>query len=341
MPHNRWFEARDPDEWDEFVTSHGGSIFHTWDWRNFLAANGALPFYLVYRDGRDGRDGIRGVCPFVIGEGRRFRHLDTPPDSFMAGPIVDGDEAETLEALGSLPESISFSVRGPVVAMHIMCHQERIIRPMTSLGFPHKRKDYGLLMADLRQTPPERIWNDSFEKHDRQAVKYYERRGTEFRFAARETDLADYLALDRGPTWSRYDSPEAFSKLISNLGDNAKVALTTLGDKVDAGILLLCDRSSSTVHLITMKFTRARNIHSAVTYIDWKATQWAAEEGYRYIDFGPWLAAHVVDPAHFASRLKRRFGAAFVPRYKFTVRPSGLVYSVARALNRIALKSRG
>jgi len=287
---------------------------------------------------RDGEGNILAVCPFIGKVGKRFLHLDSLPDSPMAGLLVDTNLKSISEAIESLRKSVKFSPIHPVAAFHIKAHRQEIVRPMISLGFPYK-SDYGLLLADLREVPLEHIWGNGFGKHDRQAVKYYDQRGSGFRFASSESDFADYLALEEGPTWNPHDRPDFLSRMRLNLGDRLKVAVVTIEGRMVAGLIAISDPGSSTVHLATMRYSPVRNIHSPVTYVNWKMIEWALDQGFRFVDFGVWLAAHSVDTTHFAYKLKRRFELSFIPRYEFNLRPSGMAYSVARSINRLVQRT--
>jgi hypothetical protein len=331
MGRGKWSETDDGKEWDDFVARNGGSIFHTWAWRRVLESHDSIPYYLACRND-EGK--IIAVCPFIYKAGTRSLHLDSLPDSPMAGPLVGGEAKTVSELIESLRKSVRFSPFHPVVAFHIKTHRQEIVQPMIALGF-HYKTDYGLLITDLREKPPEHIWNNGFMKHDRQAVKYYDLRGAEFRFASSESDFAGYLGLEEGPTWNPHDRPEFFSRMRSNLGDRSNVAIVTLEGKVIAGLISISDPANSTVHLATMRYSLVRNIHSPVTYVNWKMTSWAVGQGFRYVDFGIWSTEHTVDPNHFAYKLKRRFELDFIPRYEFNVRPSGTAYSMARRINRL------
>lgn len=331
-----WTETKDGEEWDAFVARNAGSFFHTWAWRRVLESHDSLPYYLACRND-EGK--ILAVCPFIYKAGTRSLHLDSLPDSHMAGPLVGAEVKNVSELIESLRKSVRFSPFHPVVAFHIKAHQQEIVQPMVALGFPYKI-DYGLLIADLREKPPEHIWNNGFVKHDRQAVKYYDLQGAEFRFASSESDFAGYLGLEEGPTWNPHDRPEFFSRMRSNLGDRLRVAIVALDGKVIAGLISISDPANSTVHLATMRYTLVRNIHSPVTYINWKTISWAVGQGFRYVDFGVWGTEHTADPNHFSFKVKRRFELDFIPRYEFNVRPSGTAYSIARRINRMMMRTR-
>ena len=340
MKHTEWSKTEDGNEWDDFVVQNGGSIFHSWSWRRVLENNDFIPLYLVCRDA-GGR--TLAVCPFFCRTGRQGRHiremyLESLPESrragiirSMAGPIVDGQRANASEILASLPKSAKSSSFNPVVQMRINVHQQQIIQTMIALGFQYKIK-FEFFILDFHEKIPEHIWSNGFQKHDRQAVKYYEQLGSEFGFARHESEYHDYLALSGGTT-DPNDSADFLSKMRLNLGDRLKIARVTLESKVVAGISILCDPVGPTAHLMIIRYSPVRNIHSPVTYINWKIINWAYEQGFRYVDFGAYHRSS--DPARPSYKLRSRFEVSPVPRYEFALPLSSMYHSVARGTHRV------
>jgi hypothetical protein len=194
---------------------------------------------------------------------------------------------------------------------------------------------------------PEHIWNNGFVKHDRQAVKYYDERTT-FGFAGSEQD---YLGLSR-PDWKDYrfaklrlSSEEFLSRMRTSLGDRLEIALVTDSSGVAvAGSLMLFDSPKSPhpgIHLLGIKFSPSRNIHSVVTFINWKAIVWAHENGFKYVNFGSFPVAHASEPDHNFYRLRERFEITITPRNEFTVPISNISYSIAKRINQTLRSVRG
>jgi hypothetical protein len=325
-----WSETLDSKEWDDFVFANNGSVFHSWSWRRVLETTGSRPFYVACRD-TNGR--ILAICPFLQRKAaRNFVLLDSLPLSHMSGPLVGSQVANVQEILGLLRKSVKFSIHNPVVCMQLKVHQQPIIRSLIDLGFRHQITE-GLFILDLSGKKPADIWSQNFQKHDRQAVKYYERDGSGFGFAQQESDYADYLSLHQESILRRKERqlipPEFLSKMRADLRDQLKVVLVTFESDVIAGLSMICDPRISTVHLAIIGYSRARNIHSPVVYMDWKIVNWALENGYRYVNFGP-TSSSPTNPIH---RLKLRFGGRFVPRHEFILPTSHLPYTLARSIN--------
>ena len=329
-----WSECQDKNEWDDFVTNNGGSAYHLWAWREVLEEDDHKPLYLVYRR-PDGK--ITAACPFFRRAGRHLQYLESLPDSDAAGPVTSGSDHDLSEIVSTLPKSVEFTLSHPIVAMRIKAYQEPLVSRMKALGFQSIQTSE-IFDLDLWNRSPEHIWNNGFDKHDRQAVKYYEQRAS-FSFTE---DESDYLALER-PDWSYYQGrlfrPGFIPKMKEKLGERLKVAMVVAsGGATLAGFLMLIDppnNAGSRVHLLAVRHSAPKNIHSAVTFLNWKAISWANANGIRYVDFGAYSRNSSSDPLHAFHRLKERFEITPVPRYEFTLPTSDVTYSIARRINRI------
>jgi len=329
-----WSETNDETEWDDFVARNGGSFFHLWGWRKVLEESGNKATYFVCRDA--GGNPV-AICPFFNLPGKSFHHLDSLPDSRTAGPLLSG-QADASAIIGALPKSVKFSLLNPVVVMKIKTHLEQAIKPMQALGYPYDASR-GLYILDLNEGTLNDVWNDGFKKHDRQAVKYYEQRST-FGFT-RKYD--DFLGLSKPTQKYQFEfiDPMRVSfieKMKAVLGDFLEVALVTGpdGDAL-AGFFMLLDPPGSPtrgVHLLTIRHAAPRNMHSVVTFVNWKATSWAHQNGYSYVDFGSYPIDKSSDPMHPWGALKMKFKIRVVPRFKFTIPTSSVPYSIARRINK-------
>jgi len=331
-----WSKADDAREWDEFVTRNHGSVFHQWAWRQVLESEHPRPLYLACRD--QGGSMV-AACPFFYKEGKHFMYLDSLPDSLMAGPVVGESEGDRPRIIDSMRKSVKSLT---LMAMRVRIHQKETIQMLESMKFRHDAVANGLLMLDLESSTPEFIWNSCFQRHDRRAVKTYEKEGAEFRFAEGESDYSDYLSLDSGTTWEGEGDMGLLASRLSRmrqfLGERFRLALVTLGGEVAVGLPLLLDDAISTIHTVKgIRYSSARNIHEPMansTFIDWKVANWAAEHGFRYVDFGSYPIGAATRPKHVFSDLRSRFGLSLVPWYRFTLPTSG-IFPVARQVSRL------
>jgi GNAT acetyltransferase-like protein len=331
MKHPGWSEVYDDKEWDQFVVESNGSIFHLWSWGKVVKSENSKLMYLGYRGGNGA---LQALCPFVLRPGRRLLYLDSLPDSHVAGPIIGREAPGMRQVIASLPKSVRFSLRNPIVAMRIRVHQPEMVRTMIDLGFRYDLT-YALFLVDLQDKTPEHIWKDGFGKHDRQAVKYYDQRSPGFQISDKDNDYSDFLSLSRGSSTHDVDREAFVSRLRNNMGDRLRVATVRENDKAIAGVLVLRDTSSSAIRLMMMRFSPTRNIHSPVTYLNWKAVNWAQENGFRYFDFGSYYISAASNPEHFIQKLKARFEASLVPRYHFVLPVSSISYSIASKVSRV------
>jgi hypothetical protein len=150
------------------------------------------PFYLVYRDPGER---ILAACPFFYTQGRRGRYisetvLESLPDwTFMAGSIISESVInDAPRIIMALQKSVRpFSPTNPIVAMKFTVHQRPLVQLMLSLGLRYHQYD-GLLILDIHEKPPERVWDDGFQRHDRRAVETLGK-GAEFRFVDDDASL--------------------------------------------------------------------------------------------------------------------------------------------------------
>jgi hypothetical protein len=279
------------------------------------------------------------ACPFFYKEGKHFMYLDSLPDSLMAGPVIgesEGDGARIVDSMRKAVRSLT------LMAMRVRVHQKEVIQVLESLNFRHDGLTHGLLMLDLTSRTPESVWSDCFQKHDRRAVKSYEKVGAEFRFAERDSDYSDYLALDSGTTWEGEEDTALLAsrlyKMRQYFGDTFKLALVSIGGEIAVGLPLLVDETISTIHTVkAFRYSAERNIHEPMansTFIDWRLVNWAHERGFKYVDFGSYPISATSNPKHVFFDLKERFGPSLVPWYRFTLPTSG-IFPVARQVSRL------
>lgn len=252
----------------------------------------------------------------------------------MAGPIIEEQSGQSSEIIKSIRRVVKRSVFNPVTSMKIRTHQQPIVQLLDKLGFSHEMHD-GLFILDLHSKSKDDVWNHGFDKHDRQAVKYYEERGSKFTIARERKEFDDYLAL-HGESLARGRErqlipPEFFPRMQSNLGEQLKVATITVEDELIGGFSMICDSNISMVHLAVIGYSRTKNIHSPVVYMNWKTINWALENGFRYVNFGPTTS----DSSNPVYKTKQKFEGVFMPRHRFTVPTSKVYYPLAKSVKKI------
>jgi hypothetical protein len=194
---------------------------------------------------------------------------------------------------------------------------QRIAQSLIGLGFRY-RPHHGLFILDIHKKTKQEIWVKVFHKHDRQAVKFYDQAQSSFGFVENEHYFNDFLSLHResmNRKGYRVRVQDLASRIRSNFGMQFRVAHVSRDNKMIAAQSLLCDLKNSTVHFAPSGYSRTKNIHSSMTYMNWKIIEWASEAGYRYVNFGPALQ----DPSNPVYRSKEKFGGEFVQGYRFTL----------------------
>jgi hypothetical protein len=344
----KWSETQDSVEWDDFVLQNGGSIFQTWAWREALGekdsqGNPIRPFYLVYRDSGER---ILAACPFFYTQGRQGRYisetiLESLPDwTFIAGPVISDSVAnDAPRIVMALQKSVKpSSPTNPIVAMKFRIHQQSLIQLMLSLGLHHRQYD-GLFVLDLHEKPPDHIWNNGFQRHDRRAIETLGK-SAEFGFIDDDASLLNFSLLKRGAAIHRYDRLDFLVKTRAVMRDKLRIASVTLENEMIAGNMILCDTVISMVQFGMLRYSCTKNIHEPMantTYINWKLINWAYENGFRYVNFGPYPVDQVSNPAHPSHQLQERFELAFVPRYNFTLPIPSLALSILKKIRQIKL----
>ena len=337
MSQPKWSQAEDGKEWDDFVLRNGGSIFHTWAWKLSREIIGSRSLYLIHRD-IGGK--IAAACPLVYRKTKQhFFYLESLHGSPIGGPIVDGRLVDVSESIRALQRSIRFSLVNPIISLQLRVHEDAMVQTLAGMGYEDDQKQ-SLFILDLESTTPEEIWNSGLEKHDRQAVKFYEGRSSNFFFANSKIDISDYLALQEETMRRGGDQPRSmdyFLGLQKHFGERFKISMATVENRPVAGFTMLCDVNKSTLHLgLSVGYSKAKNMHSPMVFMNWKLVNWASENGFRFVSFGR-TESKSTDPIH---RLKQRFSSKSVPIHRFTIPTSKVSYSIAKSISGIISRGR-
>jgi CelD/BcsL family acetyltransferase involved in cellulose biosynthesis len=332
----KWSQAEDGKEWDDFVSRNGGSVFHTWAWKSVRESAEHRSLYLLCRNG-EGQ--IVAACPFSYRRTRRYLfYLESLHASPIGGPIVESKLVDPSEAIKMLQKSVKFTMRNPVVSLQLRVHQQPLVQTLAGMGY-HDDHSQGLFVLDLESKSLVDIWSKGFEKHDRQAVKFYEGHGSTMTFASNEDDLLNYVSLHQETMRRVGELPktmEHFIRMQSHLDERLKIALVTYDNKLIAGFTMICDAKSSTVYLgLNIGYSKMKNMHSPMIFINWRLVNWASENGFRFVNFGR-TDANSNDPIH---RIKQRFSSEFVPVHRFVL-PTSVSYSVVKSIDRIISRNR-
>jgi len=341
----RWTPEFTGEEWDAFVEGNGGTPYQSWAFRSIFKDCGNDPEYLVYR--RPG-GAILAACPlFRVRVGKTRQRLMGPIYRLAYGsqerkeqkslqgvlpvPSLFGPEVDLHAAARALQHYLEGFRFPPISSLDLMTSQSRVVESLRRLGFPHK-KVHGDFITDLDRTPPEKIWSDVFSKHDRQAVKYFDRLGADYQFTADERGFREFLRLNEGTMLREGYTPitaDYLELMRRHLGEKLQLALSSRSNELISGELLILDRANGAVYLDKIGYLRLRNIHSSVVALWFKTCQWAKRNGFRYVNFGGVRSEE-------AFRLKSKFGGEFTEYHMFVLPSSSVLYPVAAGLMRNA-----
>jgi hypothetical protein len=333
-----WSRTDDRDEWDDFVVKNRGSIYHSWAWRMALESRGGRPSYMSCSDSKGD---LVAVCPFFYGKVRRgFYFLDSLPEGHMTGPLISTEATNAKEILETLTRSVKFSIFDPIVSMMLRVHQQPIASFLVDQGFPYEVS--GLFILDLQRKTTADIWVEEFQEEERSDVEYFEKGGSSFELGHQESDYDRFLTiLHESQRHQGYDplSEHFLSSLRSNFGEKFKIAMVSSRNDTVASLGFLCDTSNSTIHWVYVGYSRVKSKRSyrpPLTYVfaGWMLVNWAAKNGFRYVDFGPTSP----DPANPRHRMKKKFGGEWINRYEIRVPIRGgftfPIYMKSRSLAR-------
>ncbi len=338
MTASRWSSQVEPSEWQEFIEANHGTPYQWWSWRSVLKECGNVPEYLVYRG--TGGD-IRAACPHFSVKISAYHHkLMGPLNEGMAAdaqravhrafphvrplPSLFRPDVEPMDAVGTLRHYLRGFRFPSVSSMELITTQKSVVRALASLGMA-SRWAGGDYLTDLQGTPPSRIWTDSFGKHDRQSVKYFDGLGTTFQVTSTQRESARFLKLHRETTqregFHLHMMPEFFPSVQRHFGDKILIALSSLSGEAVAAQLLILDRANQTVYIGDIGYLRPRNIHSSVIHLWFKVCEWAEGNGFRWVNFG--------GGRKFG---KQKFGGDLVEKYVFVVHNPSRLYPVMARL---------
>lgn len=322
-----WSKTEDGKEWDNFVAQNHGTAFQSWAWREVAESELQVPHYLALRDPNGT---LNAVCPFFqIRQGPYLSALDSNPGAFRGGPLFISNSENILPSMELLRKSVKFSISNRLKFFRMNVYNEDIVSSLLNLGAPYKIY-VTLSVLNLKVTSVDNIWTNHFLKRERQNIKYFDRVGCSFRLAERETEYDAFLKLHR-QSMERQSYPslstDYLNKMRSAFGEDFRIGEVTFpnGDLV-AAVSLVFNPSRTMVHLLHVGYSREPNSKSSYSYIIWKVVGWAAANGLEFVDLG----GTNPDPSKAIHRVKRKFGARFIPVYTFTIPVKSLLLSLGK-----------
>jgi hypothetical protein len=297
--------------WDEFnKNSEEGSFFHSLQWKKVIDNTSDInsKYYLLFKN-----DHIHGIFPFIERKIYFFTGL-VPLQGFGHNNaiLLDANNAPALQ--NAIQEINKHHQRISFISLSTL--HERIIDNLRDYSiFPYE--DNGNMMLDLRESPPERIWNNFSAKiGQRKYIRRFDEKG----FKIVEVNSLDDLKL-----FYKYykeninligGKPQSLSHFMYlwNLFSSDKMRITFLSkDSIIAGgLLMFADRPRNTLYFTYLSLNKnLPNTYHPTYPIFWEAINWAWDNKYNKISFG----AQRFDTKSPRYRIKNQFGATFEPLY--------------------------
>ena len=176
-----------------------------------------------------------------------------------------------------------------------------------------KLPKYGDFVIDLEETPPEYIWNSVFTKrgNQRNEIRKLEKEGVVFSFMWNNLgdELAAFVELYRRTVERAGGTPRPFDFFSRRYRSGEFVIfLAKREEKLIGGIGLSVCEKRHTMEILAAPYDQADKDHNEINLFDyWKAFQWAAQNGIRWVNLGTTLA----DPADGIHRFKKQFRGRF------------------------------
>ncbi|KUG19171.1 MAG: GNAT family N-acetyltransferase [Methanomicrobiaceae archaeon] len=312
--------------WDGFYRqSREGTLFHSIQWKELLedALGLKLKYYVILEDQK-----VMGILPCVTGSARYFRGLDVIPHSECNNIILDDsfdiNQINDVLALFSRDyASITFNTYDPTILDSIAYRMLPIVGD-------------GNMVVDLKQNPPDLIWENNLAKDDRYKISRFEKGGFTVREVEQEYDIerfyhhyAENIARING-----HVHPLSFFRSLMDAYSrkHLRIVALTNGDLFAGGSLALLHPERKTAYFEYLSLNRnLPNKYSPSYALLWEGINWAWENGYEKISLG----RQKLDPDNPPFRNKAKFGAEFVPihtRVVFFSRPVSLLYRFKKGL---------
>lgn len=302
------------EKYDAFVQKcAAGTFFHTTLWKRIL--ENSFPVKSMYLVFDDEEDNIVGACPFVI---RKqfwpFVAFHSLPDSEFGGPI--GQPGYKVKIASCLLPSLRrlARLRRAIYCVIRLTDEEtyRILAPHAVMI----NRSFGLMELDLKEKPPDFIWDNIFRKaeYQRKYIGRFVKSGFQTREARDIDDIKKFYSLYcedmsfiGAPFYPfhffenihRIAFPQNFKVLLAERNENCVGAL---------GFFTYKD----TIYLAYLGLNRDVPPHYHTSYyMYWSAIEWAHRNGIRYVNFGGTPSGK--NSQYF--RLKAKFGTVFRQRY--------------------------
>lgn len=299
-------------KWEEFNNnSVEGSFFHSLKWKQIFenTSNLKMHYFLLFKNNT-----IFGVFPFVERKIHFFKGL-VPLHGFGHYNAIIRDYRD-YSAIQYFITELQKNIENQNIPSFICfstLHKETIDNLKNFMIFPYA--DDGNMMLDLQKSPPEKIWeNFSAKKGQRKFIRRFDEKG----YCTTEINSRDDLKL-----FYKYYKENVnyiggslhpfshFTDLWNNLlSDEMRITVLSKDSIVAGGLLTFTYKPKKTVYFAYLSINRSLpNTYHPTYYLFWEAINWAQNNNYEKISFGP----QYFNENNPRYRIKTEFGGTFVP----------------------------
>jgi len=312
-------------DWDEFNNRcPEGTFYHTVKWKNLLenTLNIDLKYWIIWKGQK-----MVGILPFMNRPLVFLKGLEPIPHSEFNNILLKDDlDLRDLDKVLTLFASkysfLSLNMDSKLLWDH--------------MGYNHhSSENTGNMVLDLRQNPPDKIWEDfTARKGQRRFIRRFGEKGFWIREIHEQEDMktfyryyAENLARINGDIL-----PLAFfqSLLEAYSQDEMRVTLLSKEDICAGGLLTFVHPASKTVYFEYLSLNRGLpNTYHPTYPLFWEGLNWAWDNGYQKVSFG----RQRFDPKSARFQIKAGFGAKYVPIYSNIVlfsRTASILYRFKR-----------
>jgi len=283
----------DEIEWEKFVAgSHDGTFFHTIKWKNVLERS--FSYQSSYLCIRDSSGQLVGVCPFFITKKMwPFKVLDSLPDSDLGGPLFKKEyKKDAAKAL------VNYLVE--LGANKGIAYTKMRLSDLEACGYlrtnDSKVDDHsGTMILDLNKNPKDIIWDKVFTKKggQRRLIRRFEKDRFQSREAKCLEDLNKFYKI-YCEHMDHIGAPPYPLKYFENVWsllhpDNFNLILVEKDDECIGSSAFFIYKEHRSIYLCYVGYNKEllSNRYNYSYYARWKEIEWAQENGFRYVSFGP------------------------------------------------------
>ncbi|VVB59228.1 FemAB family protein [uncultured archaeon] len=304
------------NDWEEFnKKTDGGSFFHTLKWKNIIenSFNSKLHYYLIYFD-----DKVIAICPFCENTIKGFRGLIPISPSDYRHLLIGKQDFNHLEEIIKKIIEISRKDKNSFVMITTINQEVKdYLKKNSSLPYPFFRGT-GNFVLNLKENPPEKIWQENFKWKTRNSIRKFEKDGFTIREATSIDDLKFFYKYYKMNLEYRNRIPYHFSH-FERLWDTyslteMRIILLCRDEKVHGGLLLFIYPPSRTVYLRHIAIDRNLGARYKLdVYLCWQSIRFASDINFDTVCFGETPN----DPNETVYKYKKSFGCSYENIYSY------------------------